>query len=187
MRVIAGKAKGRELTAPKGLNTRPTLAKVKEAIFGMIQFDIADANVLDLFSGSGGLGIEAISRGARHTVFCDRDRSALAAVRTNLKRLGFEEQATVYSMDSIALLDQLQTSGVKFDIVLLDPPYESDLMSRALAKLDENGLLSSEALIICEHSLDNPPVFSGNYTVKEPRKYGDSYVTKAVYAGAEEK
>ena len=90
MRVIAGKAKGRELTAPKGLNTRPTLAKVKEAIFGMIQFDIADANVLDLFSGSGGLGIEAISRGARHAVFCDRDRSAVSAVRTNLKRLGFD-------------------------------------------------------------------------------------------------
>lgn len=186
MRVIAGKAKGRELVAPKGLNTRPTLAKVKEAIFGMIQFDIPDANVLDLFSGSGSLGIEAISRGARHAVFCDRDRNAVAAVRANLERLGFEKYASVYSTDSIALLDQLAAFGEKFDIVLLDPPYESDLTNKALSKLDENGLLSDGAILISEHSLDNPPVFSGNYSAKEPRKYGDSYVTRAVYTGAEE-
>ena len=186
MRVIAGKAKGRELVAPKGLNTRPTLAKVKEAIFGMIQFDVQDAYVLDLFSGSGGLGIEAISRGARHAVFCDRDRNALAAVRSNIKRLGFDGEATVYGVDSIALLDTLASLGSKFDIVLLDPPYESDLMNRALAKLDENGLLNDGAILICEHSHDNPPVFGRNYSYKDPRKYGDSYVTKAVYSRAEE-
>ena len=91
MRVIAGSAKGRELIAPKGMHTRPTLAKVKEAMFGMVQFDIPGASVLDLFSGSGALGIEALSRGAERAVFCDADRQAASVVKSNLKRLGFED------------------------------------------------------------------------------------------------
>ena len=104
MRIIAGEAKGRELLAPKGMNTRPTLAKVKEAMFGMIQFDIEGAYVLDLFSGSGSLGIEALSRGARRAVFCDSGRDAYNTVRANLKKLGYEERASVCYSDSIRLL-----------------------------------------------------------------------------------
>ena len=186
MRVVAGIAKGREIVAPKGLHTRPTLAKVKEAMFGMIQFDIIDANVLDLFSGSGGLGIEAISRGAAHVTFSDSDRLAVSAVKSNLKRLGFEDRAFVNYGDSIALLDRLSSEGKRFDVVLLDPPYKSDLESRAIAALDGLGLLKNGSILICEHSLKNPPVFSERFSVKKARKYGDSSVTYAVYVGEEE-
>ena len=185
MRVIAGLAKGREITAPKGMNTRPTLAKVNEAIFGMIQFDIEGASVLDLFSGSGGLGIEAISRGAERAVFCDCDRSAYNAVKTNLKKLGFEDRADVRFGDSIALIGSLALEGKRFGIVLLDPPYETDLESRAIKALDERGVLEPGAILICEHSQKNPPAFTDRFSVRKPKKYGDSYVTLAVYEGEE--
>ncbi len=180
MRVIAGTAKGRLLEAPKGMSTRPTLAKVKEAVFGMIQFDVPYANVLDLFAGSGALGIEALSRGAKSAVFCDADRQAVTVVKANLKRLGFERNARVFCGDAIAMLSTL--AGEQFDIVLLDPPYSSDLASRACAALAEYELLSEDAVIICEHSRDNPPVLSSPcYTAREARKYGDCYITHITY------
>lgn len=183
MRIIAGEAKGRELLAPKGMNTRPTLAKVKEAMFGMIQFDIEGAYVLDLFSGSGSLGIEALSRGARRAVFCDSGRDAYNTVKANLKKLGYEERASVCYSDSIRLLETLAASGESFDIVLLDPPYETALESEAIKKLEELGLIKPGAILLCEHSKSNPPVFSSAFTVKKAKKYGDSYVTYAVYEG----
>ena len=186
MRVIAGLAKGREIIAPKGLNTRPTLAKVKEAIFGMIQFDIEGSAVLDLFSGSGGLGIEAISRGAECVTFCDHDRAAYSAVKANLKRLEFEDRADVRFGDSIALITTLAHEGKQFDIVLLDPPYESDLESRAIRQLCECGVLKPSAILICEHSLKNPPVFPLGFNVRKAKKYGDSFVTYAAYEGEDE-
>ena len=186
MRIIAGTAKGREITAPKGMHTRPTLAKVKEAMFGMIQFDIEGANVLDLFAGSGGLGIEAISRGAKRATFCDADRQAYSVIKANLKKLGFEEYASVNYGDSLALLKRLAAAGEKFDIVLLDPPYETDLESRALEMLEELGLLNNGAILLCEHSQANPPRFTAGYTAKKAKRYGDSYVTFASYEGANE-
>ena len=184
MRVIAGSAKGRELAAPKGLNTRPTLAKVKEAMFGMIQFDVAGSDVLDLFAGSGGLGIEALSRGARFAVFCDSNRQAVSVIKANLKKLGFEDSAYVNCGDSLAFLKTLK--GRRFGIALLDPPYESDLESNALSLMDELGILSEGAIVICEHSKDNPPSFTGNYSHKDARKYGDCWLTYAVYSRREE-
>ena len=184
MRVIAGTAKGREILAPKGLNTRPTLAKVKEAMFGMIQFDIEGAEVLDLFSGSGGLGIEAISRGADRATFCDCDRQAYGMIKENLKRLGFEDKASVNFGDSLLLLERLALEGRRFDIVLLDPPYKTDLASKALEKLDSLSLLSGGAIALIEHSGDNPPVLPSAFVKEKTKKYGDSFVTYAVFEGA---
>ena len=186
MRIIAGEAKGRELLAPKGSNTRPTLAKVKEAMFGMIQFDIEGAEVLDLFSGSGSLGIEALSRGAKRATFCDSGRDAYNTVMANIKKLGYEGRASVYFSDSIRLLERLSELNERFDIVLLDPPYESDLESRAVSELARLGLLNEGAILLCEHSKANPPVFPSAFTVKKAKKYGDSYVTYAVYEGVNE-
>lgn len=181
MRIIAGEAKGREIQAPKGLSTRPTLAKVKEAMFGMIQFDLLGAHVLDLFAGSGGLGIEAISRGAADAVFCDADRQAVFVIRANIKKLGFESRAAVFQGDAIDLLGRLAYEGRAFDIVLLDPPYETSLETEALRALAELRLLTPGAILLCEHSKENPPVFCEGYDVKKTRKYGDSYVTYATY------
>lgn len=181
MRVIAGSAKGRELEAPKGMSTRPTLAKVKEAMFGMIQFDVPYASVLDMFAGSGALGIEALSRGAKSAVFCDTDRQAVSVVKANLKKLGFEDRARVFQGDAISLASSMQGQG--FDIVLLDPPYKTPLASRAIAALDENSLLNDGALIICEHSGDNPPALpKRGFTARAPKKYGDSFVTLITYS-----
>lgn len=182
MRVIAGSAKGRELAAPKGMHTRPTLAKVKEAIFGMVQFDIPGAAVLDLFAGSGALGIEALSRGAAQAVFCDADRQAFAVVNANIKKLGFEDRSRVFCCDSISLLDTLAASGMKFDIVLLDPPYETELASKALSKLASLGLLNEGALVVCEHGPSNPPVAeNAGYSPRKPKKYGDCCVAVFTY------
>ncbi|MBO4848779.1 MAG: 16S rRNA (guanine(966)-N(2))-methyltransferase RsmD [Clostridia bacterium] len=186
MRVIAGSAKGREILAPKGLNTRPTLAKVKEAMFGMLQFDLEGANVLDLFAGSGGLGIEAISRGAAHVTFCDADRHAVSVVKANLKKLAFEDRASVVMGDAISLLGALAERGERFDIVLLDPPYETDLQRRAISILAEKGLLNDGAILVCEHSNSNPPVFPAGFDARKAKKYGDSYLTYATYEGADE-
>ena len=187
MRVIAGSAKGRELIAPKGMHTRPTLAKVKEAMFGMVQFDIPGASVLDLFSGSGALGIEALSRGAERAVFCDADRQAASVIKSNLKRLGFEGLAEVSFCDSIALLQTLAERGQRFDLVLLDPPYETPLASSALARLAELGLLNEGAILLCEYSPSNPPAFEGlPYTAKKPKKYGDTCVVYLTYNSEEQ-
>lgn len=186
MRVVAGSKKGRELAAPKGRHTRPTLAKVKEAMFGMAQFDVEGARVLDLFAGSGALGIEALSRGAEHAVFCDADRQAYSIVRGNIKRLGLEDSASVYCCDSIALLAELAREGRGFDLVLLDPPYETELASRAIAALSELGLLNDCAILLCEHSRENPPVVPPvGFTAREPKKYGDCCVTYITYHKSE--
>lgn len=183
MRIIGGSAKGRQITAPKGIHTRPTLAKVKEAMFGMIQFEIEGASVLDLFSGSGGLGIEALSRGAERVYFCDSDRSAYAVIKANLKSVGFESGAEVTFGDAMLLINKLGMEGVKLDIVFLDPPYESELASRAIALMAECGVLAPGAIVLCEHSKSNPPVWAAGYTPKKVRKYGDCFVTPAVYEG----
>lgn len=183
MRVIAGEAKGRELLAPRGMHTRPTLAKVKEAMFGMIQFDIEDAKVLDLFAGSGSLGIEAISRGAAHVTFCDNDRDAFSTVRTNLKRLFFEDRATLIQSEALAALERIAWNGDGFDIVLLDPPYATDLESKAIQRLAELELLNPGAILLCEHSQDNPPVFPEGFEIKKAKKYGDTFVTYATFKG----
>lgn len=183
MRIIAGRAKGREILAPKGKNTRPTLAKVKEAMFGMIQFDLEDAFVLDLFAGSGGLGIEALSRGASKAVFCDLDIQAVKVIKGNLSKLGFEEQASVRYGDSLNSLKQLAAKGAAFDIVFIDPPYCSDLAGKALELLGELPLLNPGAILLCEHSKDNPPSIPHCFNPRKPKKYGDTYVTLAVYEG----
>lgn len=185
MRVTAGSKKGRELEAPKGRHTRPTLAKVKEAMFGMIQFDIEGASVLDLFSGSGALGIEALSRGCASAVFCDADRQAAGVVKANLSRLGLMDSARVYCCDALALLDSLAAEGKRFDIVLLDPPYGSELQSLALAALERLSLLNEGAIVVCEHSRDNPPkIPSASFEARRAKKYGDCYVTLMSYSEA---
>lgn len=187
MRVTAGSAKGRELLAPKGRHTRPTLAKVKEAMFGMVQFDVPGSLVLDLFSGSGALGIEALSRGAERAVFCDSDRQAASVVKANLAKLGFTDRADCFSCDSLILLETLSANGMGFDLVLLDPPYETDLASRALDALDELGLLNDGAIVLCEHSPANPPRISRpGYEARKPKKYGDCCVTLLTYSRKEQ-
>ena len=129
MRVISGSARGRRLGELKGMETRPTTDKVKESLFNIIQFDIEGRRVLDLFGGTGQLGIEALSRGAEHCTFVDQRRDAAALIKENLKATELSDRSRVVQGDSLAFL---QSCREKFDLIFLDPPYQEDLLERAL-------------------------------------------------------
>lgn len=127
MRVITGIARGRRLKEPQGLETRPTTDRVKEGIFSSIQFEIEGRRVLDLFGGTGQMGIEALSRGAAHCTFVDLRKEAVGIIRENLKLTGLEGQATVVQGDALTFLTRCRE---KYDVIFLDPPYASDLLKR---------------------------------------------------------
>ena len=147
MRVITGSARGVRLLTPKGLDTRPTAERVKEAVFSIVQFEIEGRSVLDLFAGTGQMGIEALSRGAREAVFVDAARDAAALVRENLKRARLDRQAQVVQSDSLSYLAACRR---KFDLIFLDPPYAEDLLEKSLQKISEIDILSDGGIIICE-------------------------------------
>lgn len=146
MRVITGSARGTTLRTLEGNNVRPTTDKVKEAVFSAIQFEIEGRRILDLFAGSGQLGIEALSRGAQSAVFVDADKNAIKIIKENLAKTKLDSLATVMQTDSIAFLSM--TDKV-FDIAFLDPPYETGLLQRALAKIGEH--IAEGGTVICEH------------------------------------
>lgn len=146
MRVITGSARGKRLKTLDGTDVRPTSDKVKEAIFSIIQFELGGASVLDLFSGSGQLGIEALSRGASHCVFVDKSRASVNITKENISSCGFENCSRVVNMDSI---DYLRAAKSGIDIAFLDPPYEHGLVEKALPLLEPK--LSDTATVICEH------------------------------------
>ncbi len=173
MRVITGSARGRVLKTLSGDATRPTTDKVKEAVFSAIQFDIEGRRVLDLFAGSGQLGIEALSRGAAHCVFVDANKQAVEIVRENLKKTDLSDKASVICRKAE---DFLLSKGETFDLVFLDPPYGMELLPDLLEKLP--ALLSSYATVICEHAIHQPlPEQCGGLTAGKTKKYGKIGVT----------
>ena len=145
MRVITGKARGVQLKTPEGLQTRPTTDRVKEAIFSIIHFDIPGAKVLDLFGGTGQLGIEALSRGAKSAVFVDAGDKPCALIKENLRRCKMEQEGRVVRADYLEYLNRCRE---KFDIVLLDPPYAEVFLENALKKLIEIDILESGGIIV---------------------------------------
>lgn len=178
MRIIAGSARGRSFEAPAGRNTRPTLARVKEAMFGMIQFDIEGRYALDLFAGSGNLGLEALSRGADSVVFCDSERGTAKLIEKNIKHLGFENSARVFCCDCFALLKQLSFEERRFSLIFLDPPYDAGLTEKVLAALSEYDLIENGCIILAEHSWKLPlSVDLPGFVCRDPRKYGDAAIT----------
>lgn len=156
MRVITGSARGAKLRTLDGLATRPTSDRVKEAIFNIIQFDIEGRRVLDLFAGSGQLAIEALSRGAGYAVLVDQNLDAVKVMKENLKKVRFDQKATVLRAD---YLQYLSGCREKFDLVFLDPPYAEKFLEKALQKISEIDILAEGGIIICERSRDHilPP------------------------------
>jgi 16S rRNA (guanine966-N2)-methyltransferase len=154
MRVIAGDARGRKLSAPRGLATRPTLARVRESMFSRlsVRLDFQELRVLDLFAGTGSLGIEALSRGAGHVTFVESARPALLALRRNLDALGFSGRARVLKSDVIRGLETLAAAGEHFDLVLLDPPYRKGWGDKVLPRLMELNLLPDGGWVATEVS-----------------------------------
>lgn len=149
MRVITGIARGKRLLSPEGYDIRPTSDKVKESVFSAIQFDIEDAKVLDLFAGSGQLGIEALSRGAQSAVFVDKSNAAINVVKQNVASTGFENSSTMVLADYSTFLARNNT---KFDIAFLDPPYQLGILQDALTKTAN--AMNDSGIIVCEHPLD---------------------------------
>ena len=175
MRVISGKARGVNLKTPDGVLTRPTIDRVKEALFSIINFDIPTSQVLDLFGGTGQLGIEALSRGAKSAVFVDAREDACRLIRENLKRTRLDAQGKVVRSD---YLDYLKRSRDKFDIILLDPPYAEVFLENALKCITEIDILQSGGIIVTERPLgkDLPYLFEG-YTRSKDYKYGNTLLT----------
>lgn len=175
MRVITGRARGVTLKTPEGMATRPTTDRVKEALFSIIQFDIPCARVLDLFGGTGQLGIEALSRGAKSAVFVDAGEPACRLIKENLKRTKLEMDAKVVRAD---YLEYLKRCRETFDIVFLDPPYAEVFLENALKKLTEIDILESGGIIVAERPVgkDLPWDFPG-FTRSKDYKYGNTLLT----------
>lgn len=173
MRVITGTARGRKLKTLEGMDVRPTTDKVKEAIFSTVQFDIEGSTILDLFSGSGQMGIEALSRGAGYCFFVDAARASFDITKENLTATGLIANARVLNMDSI---EYLKVAKYTYDIAILDPPYNKGIIEKALPLLVQK--MNDGGKIICEHEvgLVLPECF-GNFSIKKKYKYGKVEVT----------
>ena len=175
MRVITGKARGVQLKTPQGMQTRPTADRVKEALFSIINCDLPGASVLDLFGGTGQLGIEALSRDAKSAVFVDASADACQLIRENLKRSKLEGQGRVVRSDYMEYLNKCRES---FDIILLDPPYGEVFLENALKRITEIDILKSNGIIVTERPLGKElPWEFGGYTRSRDYKYGKTLLT----------
>lgn len=170
MKIISGKLKGREI---KGYNidgTRPTMSRVKESMFAIIQNDIKDSVCLDLFAGSGNLGIEAISNGASKCYFVDNNRIAISTIKFNIENLKINDKCEVIFSDYLKALEKFKEQKIKFNIVFLDPPYADDVINDILNFLYKRKLLRRNAIVICEYQ--NGEIKNNYYEIQKEKNYG---------------
>lgn len=178
MRIISGSAKGRRLKSVPGTGTRPTADKVKEAVFSMIGPYFDGGTVLDLFAGTGALGIEALSRGMEKGVFIDRDPASVRTVRENLASAALSDKAEVYRSDAQKAVKLLARRQLSFDLVFLDPPYRMRDMDAMMERLREAGLLATQAIVVVEHEAAHAyPDFVAGLAAVRRSVYGDTAVT----------
>ncbi len=172
MRVIAGSARRILLKTPEGLDTRPTQDRIKETLFNMLQYDLADADFLDLFAGSGGIGIEALSRGAGRAVFVEKNAATAAIVRQNLRTTRLEDRASVMCCDALTALQRLEGNS-RFDYIFMDPPYNQGLEREMLAYLSHSALIDRQSTVIIEASLETSFDYLDSYgfTLEKNKTY----------------
>lgn len=179
MRITGGQAKGRLLSPPRGLHIRPSSDRVREAIFNLLGQDLEELKVLDLFAGTGALGLEALSRGAVSAVFVDRAQQSIKLIRKNLELCRYQDRAVVLKYDlsrGVPRDPSLRMGG--FDLVFLDPPYQGGLVPSFLQELLEKGLLSKRARVVAESSkFEAQPVSVGNLRMTKTRTYGDTRIS----------
>ncbi len=184
MRVIAGQARGRRLRTPKGRALRPTADRVKEALFNILPHDLSGRRVLDLFAGTGNLGLEALSRGAASAVLVDIARDAADIIEENVHALGYASVARVMASPVFKAVRSLARGGERFDLILLDPPYERGLAGEALKEIAKEGLLAADGVVVAEHSVrDRLEENYGSLTLADRRRYGDTALS--FYRGKE--
>jgi 16S rRNA (guanine(966)-N(2))-methyltransferase RsmD len=183
MRVIAGKAKGRRLKTPKGRGIRPTADRVKEALFNILPHDLSGRKVLDLFAGTGNLGMEALSRGAEEAVLVEASRGAARLIEENLRTLGFENSSRVLTAPVLRSLRMLSQRGERFDLVFLDPPYEQELVGQTLKAIAQEELPRENGVVVVEHSVrEKVGERYGTLTLTDRRRYGDTQLSFFNYA-----
>ena len=180
MRIITGAFRGRRLASPKDLSVRPTSDKVKEAIFSMISQDIDQSIVLDLFAGTGSLGLEALSRGAKHCYFIDSDRESVKLIKSNIEHCKADNQSTLFVGDFKYAMSKIKEP---IDLAFLDPPYESKILDEALIKVGEIGFMAPGGLVVTEHGPKKimPETIGSLEKIKE-KKYGHVHVTLYIVA-----
>lgn len=174
MRVISGKYKGRNLIGFDINGTRPTMDRVKESLFGSIQTYIKNSNVLDLFAGSGALGIEALSNGASSCTFVDNNGELIRVINNNISNLKIKEEVTIMKNDYINAIEYFKDKNTKFDIIFLDPPYSLNLIECCLNKIKEYNLLKTNGIIVCEYENEN--IKFDKYTLIKEKKYGSKHI-----------
>lgn len=181
MRVIAGSLKSRILKAPKGAATRPTSDRLRESLFSILGFDLVrGSRVLDLFAGTGALGIEALSRGASSAVFIDSSKEAIQVITENIANLGLEEKSRIIRWDISKNLACLKDES-PFDLVFMDPPYGRNFTSKALLLLKKGGLVSESSRIICEYTKEDEfPASEEGFMIEDSRQYGKTFLSRLV-------
>jgi 16S rRNA (guanine966-N2)-methyltransferase len=178
VRVIAGTAKGRILKAVPGMGTRPTTDKVKEAIFSIIGPFFDGGIGLDLFAGTGGLGIEAISRGMDRVIFIDMERTSIQVIEDNIATIGFNEQSEVYRNEAQRALKVLAKRGLKFDLVFIDPPYLMKQADKILLQMQQMELIQDQAVVLVEHEAGHAYADEiGQFHVRKRANYGETAIT----------
>jgi 16S rRNA (guanine966-N2)-methyltransferase len=178
MRIIAGRFKGRRLVTPKGNLTRPTADQVRLALMDTLMPWLPQARFLDLFAGAGGVGLEALSRGAAHATFVERDARAVAALRANVDTLGVAGLTRVVRGDAVAELDRLARAGERFTVVFLDPPYEAGAVDTTLARLGAADVTAPGALVIAQHFTKRAPASTvGALSAFRTRRFGETTLT----------
>lgn len=177
MRVIAGKAKGHKLETIEGLATRPTTDRIKETLFNIIAFDLPECRFLDLFAGSGAIGIEALSRGASKAVFVEQAPECVQVILSNLRHTKLMQNAELLSEDVFVALDSLAKDKYSFDIIFMDPPYAAGLAEPVLQKIAEAGLLAKDGYLIMERSSEIPLSLSGRWQVLREKVYKKTILT----------
>lgn len=175
MRIISGTMRGTKLFTLEGLNTRPTLDRVKEALFSKINYELEDAIVLDLFSGSGALALESLSRGAKKAIMCDSSRDAIKIIKQNIEKTRTEDRTVLLDCDYNKALEKLENEKIKFDFIFLDPPYKSDFAEDAAKKIVEKDLLNDNGIIVLETD-EKEKILNNLDTnlleIKDMKKYG---------------
>ncbi len=174
VRIIAGEKRGTLIRTPEGAFTRPTLERVRESLFGILQYEVPGAVVLDLFAGSGALGLEAVSRGAKFALLNDASRDAFSTLEANVKKLRFEEQTTLTCLDYAMAIKRAALMGRKFNLVFLDPPYGGGLIPMALAALSGADLLQPGFVVVAEHRAKEAPEAPAGFVLADRRFYGEA-------------
>lgn len=184
MRIITGLARGKNLQTPQGLHTRPTTDRVKQAVFNIIQWDIEGRKVLDLFGGSGQLGLEALSRGAASCTIVDGDRNAQKAIEVNIKNCGFERNCQLIKGDSFRFLQRVKANS--YHLIFLDPPYGGELLNRAVAEICRIDILTEGGIMVCESAAEDvlAPV-QAPYRIVKQYTYGNIVLTIITKGDAE--